>query len=131
MTIANWCILAACLLPPGTIALAKAYSFRQADRKQRYDNNHPREWESRLSGWQQRANAAQMNGFEALPLFIAAVILAEQAQASQVTIDTLAMSFIGIRVVYTAVYLLNLGTLRSIIWFAGLLTCIAILMQAG
>lgn len=131
MTIANGCILAACLLPPGTIALAKAYSFRQSDRKQRYNNNSPREWEARLGGWQQRANAAQMNGFEALPLFIAAVILAQQAQANQATIDALAMSFIAIRIVYVAMYLLNFGALRSVVWFVGLGTCIAILSLAG
>ncbi len=131
MTIANWCVLAACLLPPGTIALAKASLFRAADRSQRYDNNHPREWEARLTGWHQRANAAQMNGFEALPLFIAAVILAQQAQANQATIDTLAMSFIGIRIVYIAVYLLNFGILRSVVWFAGAAVCIAMLSLAG
>lgn len=130
MTIANWCILAACLLPPGTIALAKAASFRAADKKMQYDNNNPRLWESRLTGWQQRANAAQMNGFEALPLFIAAVILAQQAHADQSMIDMLAASFIGIRVAYTAVYILNMGNLRSIIWFAGLIVCISLLTIA-
>ncbi len=95
-----------------------------------YDNNNPRLWESRLTGWQQRANAAQMNGFEALPLFIAAVILAQQAHADQSMIDMLAASFIGIRVAYTAVYILNMGNLRSIIWFAGLIVCISLLTIA-
>ncbi|MBK7006991.1 MAG: MAPEG family protein [Burkholderiales bacterium] len=41
-----------------------------------YDNNNP-EWEAKLTGWQQRANAAQANGFGALPLFIAGVPLAK------------------------------------------------------
>lgn len=127
MTVANWCILAACVLPPATILLAKAGSFRSADKAAHYDNNHPRDWAAKLSGWQQRANAAQMNGFEALPLFIAAVILAQQALADQASIDRLALIFIGIRIVYIAVYLLNLGTLRSMVWFAGLGVSIAIL----
>lgn len=73
------------------------------------DNDNPRQWGARLSGWQQRANAAQMNGFEALPLFIAGVLLAQQAQADQATINALALSFIGIRVLYTAAYCLTPG----------------------
>lgn len=130
MTIANLCILAACLLPPSTIALAKAASFRSEDKKSRYNNNDPRIWESRLTGWQQRANAAQMNGFEALPLFIAAVLLAQQSHVDPSMINTLSVSFIGIRLAYTAAYLLNMGALRSIIWFAGLIVCITLLVMA-
>ncbi|MBP9712883.1 MAG: MAPEG family protein [Sterolibacterium sp.] len=130
MTLANICILVACLLPPVSIALAKASLFRARDRQMRYDNNNPRDWEARLTGWRQRAHAAQMNGFEALPLFIAAVILAQQAHANQATIDSLAISFIAIRIAYIAVYLLNYGNLRSIIWFAGVGVSIAILMLA-
>jgi uncharacterized MAPEG superfamily protein len=130
MTLASTCILIACLLPGLTIALAKASLFNAKDRQARYDNNNPREWEARLTGWQQRAHAAQMNGFEALPLFIAAVILAQQAHADQARIDHLALSFIAIRIAYTAAYLLNLGTLRSLIWVAGVAVSIALLTLA-
>ena len=131
MPIANWCILAACLLPVMTIALAKIASFLAMGKGgEGFDNANPRAWASRLTGWQQRAHAAQMNGFEALPLFIAAVILAQQAHANQATIDSLAISFIAIRIAYIAVYLLNYGNLRSIIWFAGVGVSIAILMLA-
>src|SRR5450830_148110 len=96
MTIANWCVLTACLLPIITVGLAKAGSATSATRAERYDNNNPREWATRLTGWQQRALAAQNNGWEALPLFIAAVVLTQQAHADQGRIDLLAMSFIGI-----------------------------------
>ncbi|QJQ06281.1 hypothetical protein EJG51_010935 [Undibacterium piscinae] len=68
MTIANWCVLAACMLPVLTIGLAKANSAKLAPNAGRYDNTNPREWAKGLSGWQQRASAAQNNGFEALPL---------------------------------------------------------------
>ncbi|HJV03470.1 MAG TPA: MAPEG family protein [Burkholderiaceae bacterium] len=130
MTIANWTILGACMLPVVTMGLAKAASMRLPDRKARYDNNHPRDWEARLTGWQARAYAAQNNGFEALPLFIAAVILAQQAHADQGRIDLLALSFIGIRIAYVAAYLADIGTLRSLIWGAGLATNIALLAMA-
>lgn len=80
-----------------------------------------------MSGWQQRANAAQANGFEALPLFIAGVVLAQMAQADQSRIDLLAMAFVGIRIAYVAAYLANLGTLRSLIWSGGVGVSIALL----
>jgi len=42
----------------------------------------------------------------------------------------LAMLFIGLRVAYVAVYLLNLGTIRTLVWTAGLATSVAILTLA-
>jgi uncharacterized MAPEG superfamily protein len=60
----------------------------------------------------------------------AGTVLAQQAHADQGRIDTLAMLFIGLRVAYVAVYLLNLGTIRTLVWTAGLATCVAILTLA-
>jgi uncharacterized MAPEG superfamily protein len=130
MTIANWCVLAACMLPVLTIGLAKASSAKLAANAGRYDNTNPREWAKGLSGWQQRASAAQNNGFEALPLFIAAVLLAQQSHADQGRIDTLALIFIAMRIMYVAAYLLNVGTLRTLLWTGGLVSSIAILLMA-
>ena len=131
MTIAKWCVLAACALPVLTVGLAKAASARNPGSAGRYDNRQPRDWEARLTGWQQRAHAAQLNGFEALPLFVAAVLLAQMAQADQARVDQLALAFVGIRVVYVATYLMNLGSLRTLVWTAGLAICIALLMLAA
>ena len=127
MTIAKWCVLAACVLPILTVGMAKAHSGKQSRQPRQYNNQQPREWAAGLTGWQQRAIAAQQNGFEALPLFIAGVLLAQMAHADQARIDTLALSFIAIRVVYGAVYLMNLGTLRTLVWAAGLAVSIALL----
>ncbi len=131
MSIAKWCVLAACVLPVLTVGLAKASTARLSRKNGGYDNNHPREWEAKLTGWQQRANAAQANGFEALPLFIAGVLLAQIAQADQGRIDMLAMAFVGIRLAYVAAYLANLGTLRTLIWTAGLGVSIALLAMGA
>ena len=130
MTIANWCVLAACVLPVLTVGLAKAGSARLARKAGGYDNNNPRVWEQGLTGWRQRANAAQNNGFEALPLFIAAVILAQQSHADQGRIDSLALAFIALRVLYVAAYLMNQGTVRSLLWAGGVAASIAILVMA-
>lgn len=130
MTIANWCVLAACVMPVITVGLAKLHSARLPRRAGRYDNNNPREWAKGLSGWQQRANAAQNNGFEAAPLFIAAVLLAQQAHADQGRIDNLALIFIALRVLYVAAYLMNQGAVRTLFWTGGIGICIALFFMA-
>jgi uncharacterized MAPEG superfamily protein len=131
MTIAKWCVLASFLLPVLTVGMAKASTARLSRKNGGYDNNNPREWAAKLTGWQQRAHAAERNGFEAMPLFAAAVIFAQMAQADQARIDMLALAFIGIRVVYVAMYLMNQGSLRTLVWTAGLGTNIALLLLAA
>ncbi len=130
MTIANWCVLVACALPVITVGLAKSSSAKLARHAGRYNNDNPREWAKNLTGWQQRANAAQSNSFEALPLFIAAVVLAQQAHADQGRIDRLAVVFIALRLLYTGAYLMNFSTLRTLIWTGGVATCVGIFLMA-
>lgn len=127
MTVANWCIAAACLLPMMVALTPKVASFAGKDR---YDNEAPREWAGRQAGWMKRAIAAHHNGFEALPLFIAAVILAQQAHANQDRIDILAMAFVVIRVTYSLIYISNLATLRTLVWLAGIGVSLAILAHS-
>ncbi len=126
MTIANTCVLVAAVLPIVTVGLAKGSTAGKKRREGGYDNNHPRQWEAKLEGWQARATAAQNNGFEALPLFVFAVLAAQLAGLDQARTDMLAMAFIGVRVLYTVTYLANLAALRSLVWAAGLGVTIAI-----
>jgi uncharacterized MAPEG superfamily protein len=128
MTISKWCVLIACFLPVLTALLPKIHSFKLSRRDGMYDNNNPREWESRLSGWQQRAIAAHSNGFEILPLFIGSVVFAHLANADQSRIDMLAMGFVALRLVYVAVYLMNLGTVRTLVWSGGVAVCVALMV---
>ena len=81
MTVANYCIIAAAVLPIVCAGLAKSKGFGKPRRAGGYDNHNPRAWLAGLSGWQARANAAQANSFEALPLFIAGVLAAQQMGA--------------------------------------------------
>ena len=132
MTISKWCVLIACFLPVLTALLPKLHSLKLSRRDGKYDNLSPREWESRLSGWQQRAIAAAIaahsNGYEILPLFVGSVVFAHIAQADQSRIDMLAMAFVALRVAYVAVYLMNLGALRSLVWSGGIAACIALML---
>lgn len=126
MTIAEACILVACLLPIVCAGIAKFKSFGKPRRNGGFDNNNPRQWLAGLQGWQARANAAQMNSFEALPIFIAGVLVAEHLQASQPLINGLALAFIAARVGYIGAYLADKANLRSILWALGLVCCIAL-----
>ena len=130
MTIANTSVLIAALLPVVTVGLAKGGSARLRRSEGGYDNACPREWTNRLEGWKARAVAAQNNGFEALPLFAFAVLAAEAVHADQARTDQLAVLFIAVRLVYVAMYLANLASLRSLVWMAGVATSIAILAPA-
>jgi uncharacterized MAPEG superfamily protein len=129
MTIANWCVLIAALLPFVCTITAKSAGVGKSRRDGGYDNNDPRGWLSRQSGLSLRANSAQANSFEALPFFIGAVALAQQGGADQGYIDQLAMAFVGLRVVYIGLYFADLATLRSIVWFAAVVANVMILLS--
>lgn len=109
MTIAYWCVLAAIMTPYIWSIVAKQSAPK-------FDNSKPREWLGNLDGRGARANWAQQNNFEALPGFIAAVIIAHLAQAPQFWIDLLALNFVVLRVFYGVLYIADKPSLRSLVW---------------
>jgi uncharacterized MAPEG superfamily protein len=123
MNTSYWCILVAGLLPFVATVIAKS--------GMRFDNRNPRDWLARQEGWRRRANAAQQNGFEAFPLFAAAVLVAHQTHAPAARIDMLALAFVGLRVGYLAAYLADLAPLRSLLWMAALGCSVALFFQGG
>jgi uncharacterized MAPEG superfamily protein len=126
-TVAYWCVLIAALLPLACAWLAKSSGLGKSRKQGGFDNRDPRGWLARQTDWQARANAAQANSFEALPFFIGAVIIAHQLGAPQTRLDILALVFITLRVIYIAMYVAGLPTVRSAIWSLALLVNIAIL----
>jgi uncharacterized MAPEG superfamily protein len=118
VTIAFWCVLAAGILPLPTVALAK---WGRRD----YNNSEPRAWLERLQGMRRRADYAHRNHFEAFPFFAAGVIIATLAHAPQDRIDALAMGFIGLRVIYTGLYVGDVPSLRSACWLLAYLCVVA------
>ncbi len=112
MTIAYWCIFVAILLPVIFTGIAK---FSGPGYKPKH-NLAPRAFLNELQGYRQRANWAQMNTFESVPGFMAAVIIAHQIGGDQTLIDGLAVSYIVLRVIYGALYLANKGLPRTIVW---------------
>ena len=124
MTIAFWCVLVAGFLPYFGTLTAKIGG-------ERFDNSNPRDWLSAQSGFRKRANAAQHNSFEAFPFFAAAVIIAHVAGAPQGRIDLFAVVFILARLFYIAFYVADMATLRSLAWFAGIGSVVALFLAVA
>ena len=122
MTIAYACLLFMGIFPYVAAGIAKK-GFEN------YDNSMPRQWLAKQTGFRARANAAQANLFESLPLFFAAVIIASINNAPQARIDLLALGFVAARIAFLICYLANWPTTRSIVWLIGLICVIAIFCQ--
>lgn len=122
MTIAFGCVLFMGLFPYVAAGIAKK-GFEN------YDNSMPRQWLAQQTGFRARANAAQANLFESLPLFFAAVIIASISNAPQGRVDLLALGFVAARITYLLCYIANWPTTRSIVWTVGLACVVAIFLQ--
>jgi len=131
MTILLLCVLAAALMPIACAGIAKAGRFSTSRKEGGYDNHLPRDWLARQGGYRARANAAQANCFEALPLFIGAVAIALALGAPQVRLEALALAWLGLRLGYVACYLADRAMARSVVWALALAVNIAILFAAG
>lgn len=116
-------ILAACLLPYVFAMIAKMVGGFKAK-----DNQNPREFLAKTTGLAARANAAQQNSFESLPLFIAAILMAEYMVVPQSVVMSLGIAYLVLRILYGICYLANWAMLRSIIWLLSLLCPIFLLL---
>jgi uncharacterized MAPEG superfamily protein len=112
MSFALWMILVAILLPVATAGIAKWGASGM-------DNHQPRVWEETLTGWRKRADWAQRNHFEALAPFAAAVLVATITHANPSTVNALAGVWVLCRVAYTACYIADRASLRSLVWAGG------------
>lgn len=117
MTIPHQCLLIVALLPFAWTALAKV--------SRRYDNRTPRAYLDSLQGWRARAHAAHQNAWEALAMFTAAIVVAGQAGGSTTWVNWLAITFVIMRVLHGALYVMNLASLRSLVWFVGVASVVS------
>jgi uncharacterized MAPEG superfamily protein len=122
MTIAYACVLLMGLFPYVAAGIAKK-GLKD------FDNSMPRQWLAQQTGFRARANAAQANLFESLPLFFAAVIIASMNNAPQARVDLLAIGFVLARIAFLVCYLVNWPTTRTIFWTIGLACVVSIFFQ--
>ena len=95
------------------------------------ENHNPREILARATGKAARLNAAQQNGYEMLPLYAAAIIIAHATgEAAQGTINFWATLFLLSRVAYIWAYAQVTATARSAIWGVGMICVIALFIAA-
>ena len=129
-SLAHWCVLVASLLPIVCAGIAKYGTFGKRRSEGGFDNDDPRSWLARQTGWRARANAAQANSFEALPFFIGAVVIAQQLGADPARVGGLAAAFVLLRIVYVGLYVAGVATMRTLVWTSALAVNIAILFSA-
>lgn len=110
MTLADWIVLATVVLAIAAVGVAK-----QRGRAE-YDNANPRDPQFYGEPFRRRALGAHQNSLEAVPFFVAAVLLAEFRHVPQGLTDGLAVGFFLARVAYVVAYLANRPTLRSLVW---------------
>ena len=125
MSILVYCLFIAALLPYLS-KIPVAYAMHKANG---YDNRYPREQQAGLTGFGARALAAHQNSFESLLVFATAVITAIATQHVTITTQYLAVTYIVTRLLYHIFYLVNLSTLRSAVWFIGIVASLTILWQ--
>jgi len=125
MAIAYWCILVAALLPYVWVFVAKQSG-------ERYNNHEPRSWQDKQTNPRsRRASAAQLNGFEAFPAFVAGVLMAQLAGVPPQTISMIAVAFVVARVLHGALYVANAAALRSLAWLVGMICVISLIVLAA
>lgn len=125
MTIAYWCILIVALLPYVWVGIAKQSG-------ERYNNHEPRSWQDKQTNPRsRRASAAQLNGFESFPAFVAGVLMAQLAGVPEPTITWLALAFVVARVLHGFFYVIDLAAARSLAWVVGMACVVALIVMAA
>lgn len=119
------CILVALTFLPyfmsATALLLRRRQFGQID------NHYPRLQQAELRGVGARVHGAQANCWEALILFSVVVVIAHIAGLPLAKLDTVAIVFLGARLVYCAMYILDWAWARTGAFAAGILCCVYIL----
>jgi uncharacterized MAPEG superfamily protein len=124
MAISLWCVLISGLLPYLGTAFAK-WGFKE------FDNNDPRTWLAKQTGFRARGNAAQANSFEAFPFFAAGVLTANLTLSPPFMVDFLAVIFVIARLLYILLYIANRPGLRSLCWSVGILSVVGLFIVSG
>jgi len=121
-------VLAAGLMPYLFVGVAKFGTGRP------YNNHDPRAFLDEVEGKHRRAHNAQLNSFEALPLFVAGVLVAHQRAGTPEALDLtwlnlLSWGFVALRLTYGWAYITDRASLRSLIWFGALSLNVALFFQ--
>ncbi|MDF0604257.1 MAPEG family protein [Neisseriaceae bacterium TC5R-5] len=123
MPFALWSILVVSLLPLLWTGIAKAGA--------KYDNHRPREVLAQASGYRQRANWAQQNAWEALPVYAAAMLVAWVMAVPVALLNLLAWVYVCARLAHGLCYLADKALLRSLAWLVAIAVVVVLFCKAG
>ena len=90
--------------------------------------NHPQTREVWAAA---RAQAAQLNSYEGLPLLVGAVVMAQTLAVRQLVINEFLLLYLLLRLAYTGAYLANWPAVRSVLWLLGTLCPVVLLVLAA
>lgn len=111
----------------------------------RWNNSNPRSanWDAVLRksapaevySRYERAEAAHKNGFENFPVFVGAILAGNMAALGVGTLNTFAVAYLCMRVLYTGAYICisthQFSLLRTAIWLMSALMCMGIFIRSG
>jgi uncharacterized MAPEG superfamily protein len=125
MTLAHWCLLTIVIAPYLLSVLARS-EVRRSDYVQ-----DPRAYSESLEGWHRRAHLAHLNAFEAIPVFLAGLFVAQAAAVPQGRVDLLALAFVLCRLLHALLYIVDRPMLRSHAWRLGMICVLAMFVLAA
>ncbi len=120
MTVPFWCLVFIMFLP---IPMALTGFALRARTLGHADNKTPRSQIRQLEGFPARLYGAQENSWEATILFATTVTMTHLAGLDPAEAAPWAIAFVVLRLVYIALYLLDLDLLRSAV-FGGTMICL-------
>lgn len=127
MTIVLVCITIAIFLPQMLAFASVRYRLQQFGK---IDINQPRVQASELTSAGHRAVAAQNNAWEALALFLAAILMALIAGVQIEALRNPAILFIVARILHAAFYLADKAPLRTLSFMVAFASVIWIVVKA-
>jgi uncharacterized MAPEG superfamily protein len=128
MTTPFWCLFVIVLMP---FVLSPVVVWQRMRQFGKVDNKNPRQQQAQLTGLGARAQAAENNAFEALPVFASAVLVSHLAGAAVGTAATLSLVFVAARVVHAVCYLADIDALRSLAWLVGMVCCVGLFVASA
>jgi len=128
MTIPFWTLLVAVFLPFVWFTVEALSRRKTADG---LDANHPRLQEANLKGLAARAHGATCNAFEAITLYVPAVITAHLFAPDSKLAPTLALVWVAARVLHGVVYLANIPPARTALFSVGMISVLGLFLIGG
>lgn len=114
MNIPVFVLMMLCILP---ISCAWVSGYFRHQQLGVVDNKNPRTQNAQLTGAGARAVAAQLNAWEALAVYSAALLAVTIAQVPVASYATLTLVLLGCRIAHAVCYIANQDILRSLTFF--------------